>query len=446
MKRFALLAIAFLVMLNSCVKDQMTPVPDLDFELKSLLDQVSPSNNATYFITPDRDDLSAIPQDPKNPLSPSKVELGNFLFFETGLAVDADKEEGLGTYSCATCHVPEAGFKPGKAQGIADGGLGFGIFGEERIRNINYEENEMDVQGARPLSMINVAFAENTMWNGSFGSTGTNLGQEDLWLDDPAFAGNLEGFHGIEAQNFDGMVTHRLLLTRESAEDLGYKSLFDEAFPEYPKEERYTNVTASLAISAYIRTIFPNNAPFQKWLKGEQFAMTSQEKKGAILFFDKAGCIDCHKTPGLSSIEYHAIGVKDMHQRPSFGTSVDDKRNFGRGGYTKLEDDMYKFKVPQLYNLSDTPFFFHGSSYEDLEAVVQYFNDAIPENPNVPVEQISNLFVPLELTDTEIKDLTSFLDRSLRDPSLERYYPATIFSGNCFPNADFQSRMDLGCN
>ncbi|WP_235298389.1 cytochrome-c peroxidase [Portibacter marinus] len=446
MKHFLTSAFVLVITLQSCVKDQMTPIPDLDYELKELLSEVSPNRKSDFFITPNRDDLNNIPQDPKNPLTVSKVELGNLLFYETGIAKDALNEEGIGTYSCATCHIPEAGFKPGKAQGIADGGVGFGIFGEERVRNINYAEEQMDVQGARPLSMINVAYAENSMWNGSFGSTATNAGQEHLWEQDEAFHGNLEGFHGLEAQNFEGMKIHRLFIDKSIAEELGYTELFDASFPEYEGDIRYSNTTAALALSAYIRTIFPNEAPFQKWLKGDHFAMSTDEKKGAILFFDKAGCINCHKSPGLSSLEYHALGVKDMYQQPSFGTSAEDKRNLGRGGYTQLAEDNYKFKVPQLYNLSDTPFYFHGASYTDLEELVKYFNDAIPENPNVPDEQISPLFKPLNLTDEEIDQLTLFLERSLRDPSLERYYPDHIFSGNCFPNADFQSRMDLGCN
>lgn len=446
MKHLAFSAFLVFFLLSSCVKDQMTPVPDLDFDLQALLNSVSPSRTSNYYITPDRYDLENIPQDPKNPLNAAKVELGNLLFFETGIAVDAMRAEGNGTFSCATCHVPEAGFKPGKAQGIADGGIGFGLIGEQRIRNINYAESELDVQGARPLSMINVAYSENSMWNGSFGSTATNEGLEHLWEGKEEFRGNLQGFQGIEAQNFDGMKTHRFRVNESIAENLGYKDLFDQAFPDYAEGERYTTRVASLALSAYIRTIFPNEAPFQKWLKGEHFAMSKEEKKGAILFFDKAGCVNCHKTPGLSSLEYHAIGVKDMYQRPSFGTSADDARNFGRGGFTGNPEDNFKFKVPQLYNLSDTPFYFHGASYNDLEALVEYFNEAEPENPNVPKEQISTLFQPLDLSKEEVKQLTLFLDKSLRDPSLERYAPDAIFSGNCFPNADFQSRMDLGCN
>ncbi|GLR18355.1 cytochrome-c peroxidase [Portibacter lacus] len=446
MNRIVFSIVAVLIIMSSCVKDQMTPVPDLDYKLQALLNKVSPTRTAKYYVVPDRYDLDNIPQDPKNPLTQPKVTLGNMLFFETGIAQASLKDEGLGTYSCSSCHVPEAGFKPGTAQGIADGGSGFGILGEERVRNVNFKESELDVQGARPISMINVAFSENTMWNGKFGSTGTNAGQEDLWELDHELFGNFLGYQGIEAQNIEGMNTHRLLVNKEIADSLGYTELFDQAFPEFSEEERYSNLTASLALSAAIRTIFPNEAPFQKWLKGEQFAMSKDEKRGAILFFDKAGCVNCHKSPGLSAVEYYALGVYDMYQRPSYGTSKDDLRNLGRGGYTKSTEDNFKFKVPQLYNLSDTPFFFHGSSHTDLEQVVRYFNDAVPENPNVPQEQISPLFHPLDMTEDEIKDLTLFLSKSLRDPSLERYYPSSVGSGNCFPNADFQSRMDIGCN
>ena len=446
MKRFAYAILALGFVLSSCVKDQMTPLPDLDYDLTAVLKQVSPINSEKYYINPDRTDLPAIPQDPKNVLTPNKVALGNLLFFETGLANLANKEEGIGTYSCSTCHVPEAGFKSGKAQGIADGGVGFGILGEERVRNINYDESEMDVQGARPLSMINVAYAENTMWNGSFGATATNVGTEDIWEQSTLYHGNIAGYHGIESVNQEGMNLHRLFIDEPIAQELGYIELFDKAFSDFSIDERYSNLTASLAISAYIRTIFPNEAPFQKWLKGDEYAMTNDEKKGAILFFDKGGCINCHKSPGLSSLEYHAVGVNDMHQRPSFGTSAEDQRNLGRGGFTLKAEDNYKFKVPQLYNLSDTPFYFHGSSYTDLKDLVQYFNEAIPENLNIPAEQISPLFIPRELNDEEVEQLTLFISKSLRDPSLERYYPSEVLSGNCFPNADFQSRMDLGCN
>ncbi len=106
---------------------------------------------------------------------------------------------------------------------------------------------------------------------------------------------------------------------------------------------------------------------------------------------------------------------------------------------------MHKFKVPQLYNMKDIGFYFHGSSKRSLREVVEYFNDGIPENPNVPKSQITSLFHPLNLTEKEIDDLVEFLEDGLYDPDLKRYKPQQVLSGKCFPNNDLASQIDLGC-
>ena len=87
--------------------------------------------------------------------------------------------------SCASCHVPSAGFRPGTVQGIADGGIGFGENGENRAKLAAYRESEMDVQSVRPLRVLNVAYVKNTTWNGRYGSTGVNVGTEDRWEINP---------------------------------------------------------------------------------------------------------------------------------------------------------------------------------------------------------------------------------------------------------------------
>ena len=436
--------IALILILSSCSKDQMVPASQRDATLKTMVRNAANTGSLDYWLLPKSNNLAAIPQDPQNVLTDEKVALGKLLFYETAFGTAASQESGIGTYSCSTCHVASAGFRPGSAQGIADGGVGYGLHGEERVRNTSYSEIEMDVQGTRPLSLISVAFVENTMWNGSFGSTNVNIGTEDKWVGDHA-TNNL-GLLGIEAQNIDGVHTHKFEYDLESVEKNGYKYLFDIAFPDVTVEERYDNVRASFALSAFIRTLFPNEAPFQKWLEGDIEAMTEEEKEGAMLFFGKAACTNCHNGPALSAVEFHAVGVKNMYQRPSFGTDESDLRNFGRGGFTGVAEDLHKFKVPQLYNMRDTEFYFHGSSKTKLRDVVQYFNLAEKENPEVPDEQLSDYFNPLFLTDEEVDQLTLFLDSSLRDPNLERYLPTEVLSGACFPNADVQSSLDLGCN
>ena len=106
---------------------------------------------------------------------------------------------------------------------------------------------------------------------------------------------------------------------------------------------------------------------------------------------------------------------------------------------------MFKFKVPQVYNTKDMPFYFHGSSKTDLREVVEYFNAGIPENDRVPAANISDFFHPLNLTDTEVNELTEFLAEGLYDANLSRYVPESVLSGNCFPNNDPQSQADMGC-
>lgn len=398
------------------------------------------------YILPNSTDFANIPQSPSNPLTEAKVKLGKLLFFEPAFGNEAKRYEGRYTFTCSTCHVPSAGFRPARMQGIADGGYGYGIQGEARIKNPLYETDSIDAQGARPLSMLNVAYVTNSMWNGSFGSDHVNEGTESLWGHfDPATAINNERLGSLEGQNIEGLKTHRMLYTAETVAANGYTQLFDEAFPDVPVSERYTRKTASFAISAYLRTLMTNQAPFQLWLKGDENAMTEEQKRGAILFFGKVGCSSCHSEPNLGSITFAGLGLSDLFENGGIKTSINDRRNLGRGGFTGNEEDMFKFRVPQLYNLGDSGPYFHGGSKQTLEDVVRYFNNGIPENPRVPQSQISEFLRPLGMTEEEIQDLTAFLQDGLRDPDLQRFVPTSVLSGMCFPNNDPLSKADMNC-
>ena len=438
--------LGLIVLLNACTKDRMPTLVELDNQLENSIQRKSPNGMLDFYVLPNENDLHLIPQDPKNPLTPQKVELGKLMYHDTGLGQDPMKEAGRGTYSCASCHVSEAGFRPGNFQGIADGGVNFGIGGEDRVKNTLYADDELDVQSARPLSMVNVAYVSNTFWNGQFGGGNVNEGTEDVWdLRDDTELNHL-GFEGIETQNMDGLIAHRITINKELLDEYGYTFLFDQVFADVPVEERYTIATASLAFSAYIRTILANRAPFQDWLKGDREALGYEEKKGAILFFEKAQCIQCHYSQNLGSSEFHALGVTDMDQIPSYNTSPDDRRNLGRGGFTLQPEDNYRFRVPGIYNLQGANFYFHGASKTSIRDLVEYKNAAQSENSRVPQDLISSKFKPIGLTEEEKYHLIAFLENGLQDPDLKRYVPTSVLSGNCFPNADEASQLDLGCN
>ena len=443
-KTFTFLLLVFLG-LNACQSDGLDN--PLDIQLRNRLNSLSPTETLDYFLLPEDGDYDQIPQDPSNPLFEEKIELGKFLFFETGLALDPKHESGRETYSCGSCHVPSACFMPGREQGIADGGINFGFNGEERTQNADYLETEMDVQGLRPLCMLNTAYVTNTTWNGRFGARDANVGTEYAWTEEKGTAVNFLGHSGLECQNVEGLRLHRLVVNKDITDSLGYTALFDQCFPEFPKEERYSLVTASFAISAYLRSLLTNKAPYQEWLRGNYDALQDQEKRGALLFYGKAQCYSCHRGPALNATEFYALGVKDLYETGvAFATGPDDPRNLGRGSFTDREEDMYKFKVPQLYNLKEAEFFFHGSSKNSLEEVVRYFNTGEPENPNVPETQIAPQLRPLQLSKEEIDDLVSFLRHGLHDPDIQRYVPDHVLSGNCIPNNDSASRIDLGCD
>ncbi len=447
-KIFIFLFIISIILTQGCRKENPTDLMStLDLELLRLIDISSNGQGKSFYLLPDSDDLNHIPQDPKNRLNASKVTLGKLLFHETGLAIFPKESTGAKTYSCASCHHSAAGFQAGRKQGIGDGGSGFGSNGESRINNPNYSESSLDVQPIRTPSTLNSAYQINQLWDGSFGGTGLNIGTEANWNKDTPTEKNFLGFQGVETQAIAGFEVHRLgidtlLLNREK-----YKTLFDLAFPELPVEERLSTQTVGLAIAAYERTTLSNQAPFQEWIKEDYEALTDHQKEGAILFFGKANCYQCHNSPALNSMEFYALGLHGLDGSGVYGSETSTSaKNRGRGGFTNKAEDDYKFKVPQLYNLKDSPFYGHGGNINSINEMIEYKNKGMAQNTNVPLGQLASEFIPLNLTTKEIEALEDFVTNGLYDPNLARYNPNRLPSELCFPNNDAQSKIDLGCN
>lgn len=439
---------ATLIFLASCTPDlpEISDKQTIDDELLTLLSSQSPTGKIDYFIFPESDEYVKIPQDPKNPLSQAKTMLGAFLFHETGLSSAAKDPRMKGTFSCASCHHAGAGFQSGVLQGIGEGGNGFGRNGEKRLPKADITDH--DVQPIRTPSAMNGAYQKVTLWNGQFGATDLNTGTQSQWKAGTPIETNFLGYEGLETQAIAGMGVHRLEINDQIKNNSTYKKLFDAAFPEIPAEKRMSIEYAGLAIAAYERTLMANEAGFQQYLKGNMYAMKEDEKRGALLFFGKAECSSCHTGPALNSMNFYALGMGDFVDcpEPTLKTQANDSANLGRGSFTGNPADHYKFKVPQLYNLKDAPFYGHGGSLRTIRQVLQYKNNAIIENPRVPKDKVHNQFTPLGLTNDETNDLEAFLSKSLYDYNLTRYIPSSLPTGQCFPNADPQSKVDLHCN
>ncbi len=440
-----LFSLAVICVFTSCQKDN-NGSGSMDQVLEDALHDASEGMGNRHFIIPDSDDYANIPQDPNNPLTAAKVNLGKLLYHETAMAVNPIKESAKGTYSCASCHHAVAGFQACKPQGIGEGGIGFGTNGMDRYKDENYEIEELDIQPLRSPSTLNSAFQEITLWNGQFGANGMNKDTKDRWDIETPIKANYWGFDGVETQAIAGLAVHRMEVGDEFFQDNPqYIEMFDQAFPDYTSDNRYSLITSALAIAAYERTLLSNQSPFQKWLKGDLSAMTLAEKEGATLFFGKAQCGSCHNGPALNKMEFHAIGMRDLDTDGVFDYDPNDNAHLGRGGFTGNEEDNYKFKVPQLYNLIDSPFYGHGSSFNSVRDVVTYKNNGVSENPKVGPTHLAAEFKPLGLSDDEVNKITAFIETGLRDDNLNRYIPESLPSGNCFPNNDPESKSDLGC-
>lgn len=449
--RLVILSIIIVAIVFSCDSNEPETTPTFatsDEELTALLDEASDGEGLTFFTMPDEEDYDNIPQDPKNPITKEKVLLGQFLFHETAIGINPRNSEQAGTFSCASCHHAAAGFQAGVRQGIGEGGIGFGTKGEARQVDPSYGFDLLDIQPIRTPTIINSAWQNVMLWNGQLGATEVNEGTESKWALRSPKALNFLGFEGLETQAIAGIGIHRQRVNNGFVDDYPeYKMLFDEAFANVPATERYNDTIAGLAMAAYERTVLSNQAPFQQWLKGNKEALTEEEKKGAILFFGKAACTNCHTGPALNANEFYALGVNDLVGEGVTNTVGQDffTSAEGRGGFTGRQEDLYKFKVPQIYNLIDAPFYGHGGSFTSVRDIIAYKNEAIPENPIVQPRDLSGKFKPLGLTDEEIDQITAFVENGLHDPNLIRYVPNQLPSGNCFPNADEQSKQDLGC-
>lgn len=446
MKKTITLLLCSLILL-SCSDDNYTSIPsNLDLQLYSNLLDASDGQGKAFFIFPESDDFDNIPQDPLNPITKEKVLLGKMLLHETATGGNPKIEGMQNTYSCASCHQAAAGFSAGLRQGIGECGIGFGFKGEGRIINSQVPVDSVDIQPLRSPTILNVAYQDVMLWNGQFGGTGTNEGTQSSWGNIPE---NFEGFQGIEVQAIKGQKVHRLQIDSDFVNANGYKTLFDNAYPNIPIEERYTKKTGALAMAAYERTLLANRSPWQQYLKGDIRALSDTEKRGAIAFFGTGRCYECHTGPALNDKKFHAFGMGDFDNTNQAIIPYDTdpvKVSKGRGGFTGNPQDDYKFKTPTLYNIADNGFYGHGATFTSIKELIIYKQNGIPQNTEVPQQNLASQFGNTQLSEQEINDMVQFIKNSLKDPDLNRYVPEAINSGFCFPNNDEGSRVDLGCD
>ncbi len=143
----------------------------------------------------------------------------------------------------------------------------------------------------------------------------------------------------------------------------GYRKHFEAAFPGVDEPVTFGN--AERALAAFEETLITPNAPFDRFLRGEDVAMTDKQKAGLQLFMD-AGCPACHNGINLGGDSYQPFGVVE---KPEWTVLPPEDR--GRFEVTRSEEDAYVFKVPTLRNVSLTPPYFHSGAVWDLATAVE---------------------------------------------------------------------------
>jgi cytochrome c peroxidase len=421
--------------------------------LLTLLDSTSPTGSYEVYILPASDDFDNIPQDPSNEITAEKVALGKLIYHETGIT-DGNIAGMEDTFSCASCHNAQNGFKSGIRQGIGEGGIGF----DHRMIAEGINPEDADVQPVTSPTVLNTAYQEVMLWNGQFGNevggiVNIGIDPDRHFTEGTPKEANLRNLSGLETQAVAGLGVHRMNVEEGSILTTNelYQMMFEDAYGIAQPDDMLE--AAALAVAAFERTVLSNEAPFQEYLRGDETAMTETQVAGAEVFFGKGNCHSCHNGAALSSPKgamadqiFMTVGFHDLDIWEDVIGDVNEATREGRGGFTGDTLDKFKFKVPPLYNLIDTEVFGHGASFSSVEDVVRYKIEAIPQHPQVEIADLDYRFTPLDLTEDEIANLVEFLEVGLRDDNLMRYVPESLPSGNCPVNNDEVSRQELGCD
>jgi cytochrome c peroxidase len=288
------------------------------------------------------------PIPPGNPQTSLKIQLGKQLYFDTRLSKD-------NTISCATCHSPTMGWSDA-------GPTSAGINGQ--------------LGGRRAPPVSNAAYLPLQFWDGRAPS-----------LEEQA-KGPTQ--NPIEMGN-----THDAML-RTVGDIPGYLEEFKIVFGPGP----VTVDQVAQAIAAFERTVVTTDSPFDRYVRGDEAAMTAQEKWGLEIFNGKGHCTSCHWGPNFTDGRFHNIGVREKNK---------EKSDLGRFEITKNSADKGAFKTPTVRDAALRAPYLHDGSEKNLEDLVEFYNrGGDSEDP-----LLDPLLLPLRLSDSEKAALVAFMKRAM---------------------------------
>jgi cytochrome c peroxidase len=310
-----------------------------------------------------------------NPITDAKAKLGDMIFDEKRVSAD-------NSVACNTCHSPRNGFTTHTpaARGVSD-----------RIGKRNAP------------SILNAMFYKSMFWDGR---AATLEEQSTMPILNPVEMG----------QKDPKDVVAKLAAIPEFVE------AFQRVFGRPPNWE-----DMGKALGAFERTRLSSQAPFDRFLHGDEKALNASQLRGWALFTGKARCGSCHTydpaLPLFGDNRFHNTGVaagkQDFNQlakRATESTAAGNKAeidtlaletdysDLGRFLVTRKREDIGAFKTPFLRDVLLTGPYMHDGSLETLWDVVEFFNNGGERNPFLDAEM-----KPLGLSAAEVDDLVNFL-------------------------------------
>jgi cytochrome c peroxidase len=267
---------------------------------------------------------------PGEAATPEKVALGKMLFFDPRLSENQD-------LSCSRCHNPSMG-------GVSGQSLSSGHMGELGGRNV--------------LTVFNAALNASQYWDGRAPNLKEQV--EASVMSSPAALLKTRGGPMAVSPVVTALAKQHAVERFKAIP--GYVDAFKKAFPDTPDPVTYDNVAR--AIAHFEATLITPDAPFDRWLKGDDAALSPKQLQGLTLFIEK-GCAGCHNGVNIGGNGYARFGVA---RAPSADLLPPD--DWGRAIVTKKAEDKYAFKVPSLRNVELTAPYFHAGETDDLKEAV----------------------------------------------------------------------------
>lgn len=343
--------------------------------------------------------LPEIVEEPKDNISNAeKIRLGKLLFYDPILSGNKD-------VACVTCHHPNFGYAEPLDISIGVNGVGLGL--KRKFKNpdsVNFVKRNAN-------TILNTAYNGITI-KGEYHAKNApmfwDLREKGLEAQALIPIQTLEEMRGtiIGEDEILDVIIARLQSTPE------YVALFEKAFLS---ENTINKKNLAKAIAAFERSLITPNSRFDKYVQGDENALSLAEKDGFNLF-KKAKCNSCHSGPMFSDYKMHILSVDDNTKLEFLDTGI---------------DSTYAFRTPSLRNLRYTAPYMHNGSLQDLQAVLEFYEDISngnSKNVNVPVKNIDSLARQIQIKVMDMSFIISFLN-SLNSEDFDKEIPESVPSG-----------------